>query len=79
MNSKTIKIEPVNVELTNFTILLEYSLGEYAKVHYTMSTEEGIPVKHGAVTLTEEEFSAWGTDDNYVENLVLSRLNLKKA
>lgn len=36
-------------------------------------------VSFDLITLTTEEYSAWGTDDTYIVNLIASKLNFTKA
>ena len=79
MNNIIIKIAPVTVEITDLKIQLEYVLNSGVKIYYSLLHSEGTPYKIGMVNLTPEEFAAWGTDDNYIEDLVLSKLNLQRA
>ena len=79
MNNIIIKIAPVTVEITDLKIQLEYVLNSGVKIYYSLLHSEGNPYKIGMVNLTPEEFAAWGTDDNYIEDLVLSKLNLQRA
>jgi hypothetical protein len=79
MNNTIIKISPITVEVTEVKIYLEYFLNSGVRIHYSLNLEDGIPYKQGSVSLTPEEFAAWGTDDNYIEDLILSKLNLQRA
>jgi hypothetical protein len=79
MSSAIIKIAPISVEITEIKIYLDYSLNSNARIHYALIHSNGIPYNQGTITLTEEEFAAWGTDDNYIEDLVLNKLNLQRA
>jgi hypothetical protein len=79
MSTAIIKIAPVTVEITDLKIHLEYVLNSQVKIHFSLLHANGIPYEYGIITLTEEEFAAWGTDDSYVEDLVLSKLNLQRA
>ena len=79
MNNTIIKIAPISVEITEIKIHLDYSLNSNARIHYALIHSNGIPYNQGVITLTEEEFKAWGTDDDYIEDLILSKLNLQRA
>lgn len=78
MNSTIIKISPISVEITEIKIHLDYSLNSNARIHYALMHSNGIPYTQGTITLTPEEFSAWGTDDSYIEDLILNKLNLQR-
>ena len=47
-------------------------------IYWQLLTEEGSPLMDGNIPLTAEEVDAWGDSMEYVENLVLDRLNLTK-
>jgi hypothetical protein len=79
MSNTIIKISPISVEITDLKIYLEYVLNSNARIHYGLIHPNGIPYEQGSINLTPEEFAAWGTDDNYIEDLVLSKLNLQRA
>jgi hypothetical protein len=79
MTNTIIKISPISVEITDIKIYVDYSLNSNARIHYALIHSNGIPYNQGTVFLTPEEFSAWGTDDNYIEDLILSKLNLQRA
>jgi len=74
----TIKIKPVNytIEILDiFNVSLE--LNKTAKISCAVRSETlHIPYN---IELTEEEYSAWGNDDNYIVDLILSKLGLEKA
>ena len=75
----TIKIQPVSIELNTIKIMVEYDMGSGATFHYSLVADNGIPFESGFIKLTESEFNSWGTDDNYIEDLILSKLNLQRA
>lgn len=79
MTNTHIKISPISIQISDLYLSVEYQLNQRAAIHYNLRTEQGITVKGGTISLTNEEFSAWGQDDTYIENLVLSKLNLEKA
>jgi len=73
-----IKIKPVNysvdlLEIYNVSLRLNKTanitcgiVGEKVSIGYSFD-------------LTEEEYTAWGNDDNYIVDLLLSKLGLEKA
>jgi hypothetical protein len=79
MSNTIIKISPVTVEITDVKIHVEYVLNSSARIHFSLLHANGIPYEYGTITLSEEEFASWGTDDSYIEDLVLSKLNLQRA
>ena len=70
-----IKIKPVLKEVSNVYINLDI-LPELSKVianvRYEGFTETEIVVIEG------EEYNAWGSDDNYIYNLILSKSGLER-
>ena len=47
-------------------------------IYWQALNEEGKEVTSGNIPLTAEEVEAWGDSMDYIENLVLDRLNLTK-
>ena len=47
-------------------------------VYWQALSEEGKEIASGNISLTVEEVEAWGDSKDYIENLVLDRLNLTK-
>ena len=47
-------------------------------VYWQALSEEGKELASGNISLTVEEVEAWGDSMEYIENLVLDRLNLTK-
>ena len=47
-------------------------------VYWQALNEEGQEMTSGNISLTVEEVEAWGDSMEYIENLVLDRLNLTK-
>lgn len=47
-------------------------------VYWQLLTEEGQPLMDGNIPLSVEQVAAWGDSMEYIENLVLDRLNLTK-
>lgn len=48
------------------------------RIYWQALNEEGQEMTSGNIPLTEEEVEAWGDSMDYIENLVLDRLNLTK-
>ena len=47
-------------------------------IYWQALSEEGKELASGNIPLTVEEVEAWGDSMEYIENLVLDRLNLTK-
>jgi hypothetical protein len=47
-------------------------------LYYALFNEDGALMAEGNYALTEVEFAAWGQDNAYLENLVLSQLDLTR-
>ena len=47
-------------------------------IHWQALNEEGKELASDNIPLTVEEVEAWGNSMDYIENLVLDRLNLTK-
>lgn len=48
-------------------------------IYWVLKTAEGKQIAEGTYYLTEAEFEAWGADNSYIEEIILSQLNLEKA
>jgi hypothetical protein len=44
--------------------------------YYEIKTDEGKVLSNGNYTLTEEEFAAWGTNNNYVAECVAKAIGV---
>ena len=42
------------------------------------TSENCITLAEGNSPITEEQFTAWGNDNAYIENIVLANLNLER-
>ncbi len=88
MNTETtqpqgVAIEPVVFPLnegtaTRMTVLvLNFTTdATTATTYYQLLTEEGVQLRQGNYTLTDEEFAAWGTDNNYVNQCVADAIGV---
>lgn len=66
-------IEPKQVVYTADFILIEVmlKLNQGAIVSYSLNRNpDGLALKTNSIELTEEEYNSWGTDDNYIIDLV---------
>ena len=52
------------------------NLGSNASFYWQLLTEEGHQVSQGNLGISGEEYAAWGTNDDYIYELVASDLNL---
>ena len=73
---KSIEIKQITINVSNVKV----SLGVFpeesmvrASVYYTDIN------KVDNVTIQGAEYDAWGSDDNYIYDLILSKLGLQKA
>lgn len=47
--------------------------------YYKLCAEDGKQLAEGNLSLTEEQFANWGTDNSYVSDIVINELGLEKA
>ena len=74
----TIKIKPVNYSVETLNIRnIALSLDKTATIICDVRGEK-ISVGY-TIELTADEYAAWGNDDNYIVDLLLSKLSLEKA
>lgn len=74
----TIKIKPVNYSTDTLDIFgVSLQLNKTAQISCAVRSETlHIPY---TIELTADEYAAWGNDDNYIVDLILSKLGLEKA
>jgi hypothetical protein len=46
--------------------------------YYKLCDADGKQLAEGNIALTEEQFTAWGTDNSYVSDIVIAELGLVK-
>jgi hypothetical protein len=71
-----IEIKPITNQIENVNINIDIipNLSKaIANVRYEGITESQI------ITIEGTEYEAWGSDDNYIYNLVLSKLGFERA
>lgn len=72
------KIQPIDIPLVGIATDLIVQINPFTTdnpsctLYYFVQTEEGLKVKEGNYTLTEEEFDKWSTDNSYLEDLILN-------
>lgn len=49
-----------------------------AQIYYSISDENGEKITDGNIELTEQQFTDWGADNTFVENIVLDKLCLTR-
>lgn len=73
-----IKIKPKNIELTEVLITsVSVSLDKTAYITGLITGTELSQTFN--IQLTQEEYNAWGDNDDYLINLVLTKLGLERA
>lgn len=74
----TIKIKPVNYSVDKLVIHnISTQINKSATIFCSVIGEK-INLGYN-IELTADEYSAWGNDDNYIIDLLLSKLDVEKA
>ncbi len=80
-----IKINPIPVgypakQATDLSIMIMpfNTDAKTCQLYYQLKDVDGNQLADGNLTLTEAEFTAWGADNKFVENLALSKLSLTR-
>jgi len=60
------------LSLTQIVVILR----ETARIQYNLCDTNEKMIKPSSYMLTQEEYEAWGLDDTYIENLILTREEL---
>lgn len=47
--------------------------------YYEVSTEQGKVLAKGECPINEEQYALWGSDNTYIEDIVISNLGLERA
>lgn len=78
---ETISSQPVlkpAVKLRVDTVIFRFQEGEgYAFASASLLNEDGVNVEGKTIPLTEQELNGWGADDQFVLDLVKSKLGLQ--
>ena len=73
-----VRIKPITITIPTIKIDVDYKLGGVCIALYRLFDSEGNQYTNGNIILTAEEVAAWGTDDNYIVNLILSKLGIER-
>ena len=80
-----IQIQPITLglppqEATKIIIrpLINSTTDLTCNTYYEVLSENGQTLANGNIPLSEEEYSSWGEDNTYLDNLMLEKLGLKK-
>lgn len=80
-----IQIQPITLglppqEATKIIIrpLINSTTDLTCNTYYEVLSENGQTLANGNIPLSEEEYSSWGEDNTYLDNLILEKLGLKK-
>lgn len=73
-----IKIKPKSIELTE-VLITSVSITLESTSYITGAILGDNISKPFNIHLTKEEYTAWGTDDNYIIDLILTKLGLERA
>jgi hypothetical protein len=75
---KIVKIKPVSFSVTELEISpVVVTLNNSANINCRLFNDE--ISKFFNLELTSEEYSKWGSNDDYITDLVLSKLGLEKS
>jgi hypothetical protein len=78
METTIVKLKPVPYYITELEIhSVSLRLDKGAHIQYILKGD----ILHlgNTLELTPDEYAAWGNDDNYIVDLLLSKLSLEKA
>ena len=77
------KIQPIKFPLnagtaTEMSVLIHnhFTDATTCTTYYELKSEEGTVLSNGNYTLTEEEFAAWGFDNEYVAECVANAIGV---
>jgi len=76
----TIQINPIQLadECSEIEIVIPYKLNAKDLIVYISYKVNGETKKFEQVYISPEELSQWTTDDDYIQNLILSKLKLTR-
>jgi hypothetical protein len=75
---KEIDVEPKIGDSIRITPIIADLYAETCSLHYSIHCVDGNNLKTGRIDLTPEEYSGWGFDNSYLEDLVLEKLGLER-
>lgn len=80
-----IQLKPSNVGILGTITQIEVLVLPFqtsavtCSTYYKLCNEDGKQLGEGNISLTEEQFANWGTDNSYVSDIVIAELGLEKA
>jgi hypothetical protein len=78
------KIQPINLDIPRIGIeikirpIIQDLNDNTCVIQYTIIDENGQTLKGNRFELTPEEYAGWGYDNSYLEDIVLTRLELQR-
>lgn len=84
MSGLSINIQPKEVTITNIVTSIEMSvknfvLGSSIEMNIMMKNQEGHIFKFENINIQGDEYNQWGDNDDYIINLILSKLGLTRV
>lgn len=77
INPVTIGIEKV-ADSISVSVMTFKTTDKTCQLYFELFDESKINIDRGNLQLTEEEFSLWGDNNTYIEDLALTKLNLTR-
>jgi hypothetical protein len=74
-----ININPITITIPTVKLTVDYKLNGMCVVLWRLFDADGNQYKSGDLFLSAEEVAGWGTDDNYIVNLALTKLGYTRA
>lgn len=84
MSKHITKIKEVEIPILGTASQLSIMVGSFPlfpksiQIYFELQDEDGKVLLTGNETLDESEIEKWGDDDNYVKDLIISKLNLEE-
>jgi len=83
MDNNTIDIKPIEFKQNCVKVKMRLTRFEFNAKSCDVSVEKynenNVFLEVCTVSISEEEYSQWGSDDNYIINLVLKKLGMERA
>jgi hypothetical protein len=74
-----ISINPITITIPTVKLTVDYKLNGICVVLWRLFDADGNQYKNGDLFLSVEEIAGWGTDDEYIINLALTKLGYTRA
>ena len=75
---KNIDVEPKIGDSIKIIPIIEDLYADTCTIQYSIYGVDGMAIKTERFELTPEQYEGWGYDNSYIENLVLTMLDLEK-